>query len=89
MVAKKNAVSSMHETEVCDLEGTLKAITPAASEEIRSTVQQRLDSLTKPRGSLGRLERVVVDYSLARGTADWTLPRKSLFVFCGDHGRRV
>lgn len=86
MAAKKSAEDSMLQTEVCDLEGTLKAIIPAASEEIRSTVQQRLDSLTKPRGSLGRLEHVVIDYSLARGTADWTLPRKSLFVFCGDHG---
>lgn len=86
MAAKKNAAGSTHQTEVRDLEGVLKTITPAADKELAAAVQERLDSLTKPRGSLGRLERVVIDYSLARGTADWTLPRKALFVFCGDHG---
>jgi len=86
MVAKESTAGSTLQTEVCDLEGVLKAITPAADKELAAAVQQRLDSLTKPRGSLGRLERVVIDYSLARGTADWTPPRKALFVFCGDHG---
>ena len=86
MAAKQSTGDSTTSTQVSGLEQTIQAITPAANEKLEASVQQRLDSLTKPRGSLGRLERVVIDYSLARGTADWTLPRKSLFVFCGDHG---
>lgn len=86
MVAKQGTGDLTPSTKVGGLEGTIQAITPAVNEKLEASVQQRLDSLTKPRGSLGRLERVVIDYSLARGTADWTLPRKSLFVFCGDHG---
>jgi nicotinate-nucleotide--dimethylbenzimidazole phosphoribosyltransferase len=49
-------------------------------------IQRRLDHLTKPRGSLGRLEEIVLQYGLVRGTADLRLDRKALFVFCADHG---
>jgi nicotinate-nucleotide--dimethylbenzimidazole phosphoribosyltransferase len=65
---------------------TIARIAPAADPRLARQVEQRLDSLTKPRGSLGRLERIVTDYSLARGTADWLMPKKALFVFCADHG---
>jgi nicotinate-nucleotide--dimethylbenzimidazole phosphoribosyltransferase len=42
--------------------------------------------LTKPRGSLGRLEEIVVRYGLATRQVEWQPPRKCLFVFCADHG---
>ncbi len=71
------------------LRETVARIASPSDPNLAQRVQQRLDSLTKPRGSLGRLERIVTDYSLARGTIDWLLPTKSLFVFCADHGITV
>jgi nicotinate-nucleotide--dimethylbenzimidazole phosphoribosyltransferase len=68
------------------LRETVARIASPPDANLARQVQERLDSLTKPRGSLGRLERIVIDYSLARGTADWSLPKKALFVFCADHG---
>jgi len=53
---------------------------------IEEKIRRRLDNLTKPRGSLGRLEELAVAYGVARGTADLRLERKAIFVFCADHG---
>jgi nicotinate-nucleotide--dimethylbenzimidazole phosphoribosyltransferase len=62
------------------------AIQPVDSPELQLILQQRLDNLTKPAGSLGRLEQLALRYGLARGTADLSLRRKSMYVFCADHG---
>ncbi len=48
--------------------------------------QERLDNLTKPQGSLGKLEdfaRKIVGIS---GTLSPTIKRKVIFVMAGDHG---
>lgn len=61
-------------------------IPPLGSEAVHAQVTARWDSLTKPRGSLGRLEELVTQ--LAR-IADDPMPsvdRKGLYVFCADHG---
>jgi nicotinate-nucleotide--dimethylbenzimidazole phosphoribosyltransferase len=42
--------------------------------------------LTKPPGSLGRLESLVVQYARIHGTATPPIARKAMVVFCGDHG---
>jgi nicotinate-nucleotide--dimethylbenzimidazole phosphoribosyltransferase len=68
------------------LDQTLRAIEPAENPALRSRIGQRLDNLTKPRGSLGRLEEIVLRYGLATRQIEWQPPRKSLFVFCADHG---
>ena len=65
---------------------TLGQVSPTANPRLAKQIQDRLDSLTKPRGSLGRLEEIVLQYGLARGQTQLPLPRKSLFVFCADHG---
>ena len=49
-------------------------------------VQVRLDDLTKPKGSLGRLEDILMKYALATGTVDPVLTRKKVFCFAADHG---
>jgi nicotinate-nucleotide--dimethylbenzimidazole phosphoribosyltransferase len=52
---------------------------------IARAAQRRLDALTKPRGSLGRLEELAVRLAEVRGGA----PRAEapvVFVFAGDHG---
>jgi nicotinate-nucleotide--dimethylbenzimidazole phosphoribosyltransferase len=49
-------------------------------------VQSRWDSLTKPPGSLGRLENAVTRFALQRGMARPSMRNKRMFLFCGDHG---
>lgn len=49
-------------------------------------VQKRLDSLTKPPGSLGRMEEMLVEYARIRGAEPPLRPRAAAYIFCGDHG---
>ena len=53
---------------------------------IPEAVKQRWDSLTKPRGSLGRLETAVEQLAVIQQTANPRMERRCLYVFCGDHG---
>src|SRR3954447_7049731 len=46
----------------------------------------RWDNLTKPPGSLGRLEEIVDRYEQIRGEEFAAMPRKGMYIFCGDHG---
>ena len=49
-------------------------------------VRARWDSLTKPRGSLGRLEESIERLAEIQGCAMPAMERRGLYVFCGDHG---
>jgi nicotinate-nucleotide--dimethylbenzimidazole phosphoribosyltransferase len=49
-------------------------------------VRARLDSLTKPPGSLGRLEEIALRFAMIRGEEVPSPARKGMFVFCADHG---
>ncbi|MBL8222189.1 MAG: nicotinate-nucleotide--dimethylbenzimidazole phosphoribosyltransferase [Bryobacterales bacterium] len=49
-------------------------------------VQRRLDSLTKPPGSLGWMEEILVEYARIRGTEPPVTPRAAAYILCGDHG---
>jgi nicotinate-nucleotide--dimethylbenzimidazole phosphoribosyltransferase len=53
---------------------------------ILHSLQQRLDSLTKPPGSLGRLEELARNVGLMRGATDLTLQKRAIFTFAADHG---
>jgi nicotinate-nucleotide--dimethylbenzimidazole phosphoribosyltransferase len=53
---------------------------------VDGAVRERWNSLTKPPGSLGRLESLVLDYARMRGDARPRCRRKSIHIFCGDHG---
>src|SRR4051794_9127605 len=46
----------------------------------------RWNNLTKPPGSLGRLEEIVDQYESIRGGEMPAMPRKGMYIFCGDHG---
>jgi nicotinate-nucleotide--dimethylbenzimidazole phosphoribosyltransferase len=48
--------------------------------------QERLDSLTKPQGSLGKLEELARLIAVIQGRVPPRLGRKVLFVFAADHG---
>ena len=49
-------------------------------------VQRRLDSLTKPRGSLGRLEEIAKRFVCITGNSHPEIKNKVVFVMAGDHG---
>jgi nicotinate-nucleotide--dimethylbenzimidazole phosphoribosyltransferase len=49
-------------------------------------VRQRLDSLTKPRGSLGRLERLAVQIGGITGNSRPSLRHRLVVVMVADHG---
>jgi nicotinate-nucleotide--dimethylbenzimidazole phosphoribosyltransferase len=59
---------------------------PIANPALEARIRARLDSLTKPPGSLGRLEDLVVQLGLIQSTEAPQIPRKSMIVFCADHG---
>jgi nicotinate-nucleotide--dimethylbenzimidazole phosphoribosyltransferase len=67
------------------LEKTLEKIRPLdRSFEIEA--QKRLDSLTKPPGSLGKLEELALHLAVIQEKVPLRLGRKLLFVFAADHG---
>lgn len=71
----------------------LEATVARAVNEIRGVdeayvqlAQRHLDSLTKPLGSLGRLEEVAAQYVAWREEKHPVIERKAVYVFAGDHG---
>ncbi|MBL7077277.1 MAG: nicotinate-nucleotide--dimethylbenzimidazole phosphoribosyltransferase [Kiritimatiellae bacterium] len=64
---------------------TLNAIS-SADGSLSDVIQAHLDDLTKPQGSLGRLEAIAMVYCRARGTATPTCERKRVVAFAADHG---
>ena len=67
------------------LEGTIKGIKPIDA-KIMEEAQARLDSLTKPRGSLGRLEEFAKRIVGITKNTNPALNRKVIFTMAGDHG---
>lgn len=56
------------------------------SEEAMAAARQRQDILTKPQGSLGRLEELSIRVAGMTGTVTPSLARKAVIVMAGDHG---
>jgi len=54
--------------------------------EVAREIQCRLDSLTKPQGSLGRLEDLIMWYGLVCQRSLFPDPSGVVAVFAGDHG---
>lgn len=67
------------------LEERLRYIKPI-NEDLYSRVQMRLDNLTKPRGSLGRLEELAKRYVAITGKDEPKIIKKIIYTFAGDHG---
>ena len=59
---------------------------PVGNEPLEKEILDRLNNLTKPIGSLGRLEEFALRYCLCRGNAGARLSSMKLFTFAGDHG---
>src|SRR5262249_17311207 len=69
---------------VIDLAGLLASIT-APSRDGESAARSHLDSLTKPPGSLGRLEELAVRLAILSGRSP-SVARPVIFTFAADHG---
>ncbi|GIX48085.1 MAG: nicotinate-nucleotide--dimethylbenzimidazole phosphoribosyltransferase [Candidatus Tectimicrobiota bacterium] len=67
------------------LDDTLAQIEPVAA-ALAAQAQQHLDRLTKPRGSLGRLEELAKRYVAITGQLPPRLGAKAVVVFAADHG---
>lgn len=53
---------------------------------IAEQMQAHLDNLTKPRGSLGRLEDMVVQLAVIQEQVPPKIEKKAVYVFAADHG---
>jgi nicotinate-nucleotide--dimethylbenzimidazole phosphoribosyltransferase len=67
------------------LDGYLSMIKPVDGAVLEG-VQKRLDSQTKPRGSLGRLESFCRQLASVQGRVDPKCEKKIIFTLAGDHG---
>lgn len=67
------------------LEQTLQSIHPADA-SLAPAIQAHLDDLTKPQGSLGRLEEFALRYGLATGSIKPAPVKARIYCFAGDHG---
>lgn len=56
------------------------------NEILEKEILNHLDDLTKPRGSLGRLEECALHYLLCRGSSTASIKNIRLFTCAGDHG---
>ena len=68
-----------------DLQSILSGITNTNG-KFAAQAQERLDNLTKPQGSLGRLEEFAKQLVAISENAMPELDKKVIFTFAGDHG---
>ncbi len=67
------------------LDETIKQITPVG-QDFRDQAQSKLDRLTKPLGSLGRLEELAAQYVAITRDLTPICPRSRVFTLAADHG---
>lgn len=53
---------------------------------LEQELRKHLDSLTKPPGSLGRLEEIALRVGLIQHTASPQISSKAMLIFCANHG---
>ena len=68
-----------------DINEVVRSITPVSEEKLIEA-QKHLDSLTKPPGSLGRLEELAGRYAAIKSLTSPQVRKKAVYVFAADHG---
>lgn len=61
-------------------------MTSDPEDDLERRVRARLNSLTKPPGSLGQLENIALRFALIRNQEMPSPARKGMYIFCADHG---
>jgi nicotinate-nucleotide--dimethylbenzimidazole phosphoribosyltransferase len=82
---KEKQEHETRETHMSLLQQTLSAIHPA-DRSLEPAIQAHLNDLTKPQGSLGRLESLALQYCLAAHTLQPKAGLLRVYCFAGDHG---
>ncbi|ATY84148.1 nicotinate-nucleotide--dimethylbenzimidazole phosphoribosyltransferase [Kyrpidia spormannii] len=72
--------------EVIELYSWMSREIPLPSEKSAEAARRRLDRLTKPQGSLGRLEGLAVELAAATGEERPKVRPAGVLVMAGDHG---
>jgi nicotinate-nucleotide--dimethylbenzimidazole phosphoribosyltransferase len=67
------------------LKTTIKKIQPVDM-TLEPKLRTRLDNLTKPTGSLGYMEDIVIRYGLMINSLDFKPGKKRIYTFAADHG---
>ncbi len=67
------------------IEDAINSVKPADPDAYRAA-QARLDRLTKPQGSLGRLEDLAARWAAMTGDVKPAIPRAAVYTFAADHG---
>jgi nicotinate-nucleotide--dimethylbenzimidazole phosphoribosyltransferase len=67
---------------------TIVKTTPISplNEQVMQAAKERWDNLTKPLGSLGKLEQIGIRLAGIQGTIFPSIEKKAVVVMCGDHG---
>lgn len=63
-----------------------EGLVKAPCETSRAAALERQGQLTKPPGSLGRLEEIAIEFSAWQGRVDPQLEHVGVCIFAGDHG---
>jgi len=58
----------------------------SAEESLKEAIQQKIDNLNKPKGSLGRLEEIAMQICLIQQSLEPQLTHPCHLLFGGDHG---
>lgn len=67
------------------LDDLIQKIKPVG-DAFKQAITDHLNDLTKPPGSLGRLEEIAMRYSLIQQTAQPKMGKKIIYTFASDHG---
>ena len=62
------------------------SIAPIACPELEQAAREKIDNLTKPKGSLGRLEELALQVCMIQQTLSPSLNNPYNLLFAADHG---